>query len=217
VVRKSGVTAFFHENTTWIEHLIIQDDNFGPYFFFPFKKLPDIISCMIVPVPSPLIKVLPHEAANFAVRKTLYNQEFGEFLSEYLKNTPLATFNVDWYNEFIRHLKPVCGDGLVLRAILRKGCDIIEAYQQHEFAAIPRVLLQDSGSHYYWMVELSWPDIYCFGQSQSGVILVDAETAEISMVHIPGVFIAFSEGKAYVSVAEKEDFLRPHHKPGSIM
>ncbi len=205
---------FYHENTTWIENLIIQDDNFGPYYFFPFRRLPEIITCMIVPVPSPLVKVMPHEATSFAVKQTLYNNDFIESLADQLELTPLFSENQRWYEEFVKHLKPTCGDGLVLRTILRTSQEIVDAYAEHEFLAVTEELLSRS-NRYYWMVELSWPDIYCFGECQSGMVLVDAEFAEIKMLHIPGVCVAFAD-KPYIFIAQKEDAPRAHHKPGFV-
>jgi len=216
------MNAFFHENTSWIENLIIQDDNFGPYYFFPLHRLPKIINCAIIPVPSPNIKILPHEAANIAVRKTLYSNEFGEFLKVELESNPMLGSNLHWFDEFRRHLNPTCGDGLVPRTILQTGADVIVGYESHEFSYVVKALLDhhDLRGNYFWAVELSWPSIYCFGQSKSGTILVDTHTAEISFVHIPGVCIAFSgsqdERVPFVFIAKEEDAPFTHCRPGVV-
>ncbi len=209
---------YFHENTSWIENLIVQDDNFGPYYFFPFHRLSKIINCAIIALPSSAINILPHEAANFAVRQTLYSAGFLQFLHEEIAKTPLLDINKQWFDEFIKHLSPTCGDGLVPRTILRTGQQMLADYADHQFSEVVDALLNhpDSLNQYYWVVELSWPSIYCFGQSKSGAILVNASNAEISFVHVPGMCIAFSGGKPFVCIAEEEDAPFVHLKPGVL-
>ena len=200
----------------------IQDDNFGPYYFFPFHRLSKIINCAIIPLPTSSIRCRPHEAANIAVRETIYDKGFRKFLNVELEKNPLPEVNKRWFEEFEKHLYPTWGDGLVPRTILRTGEQIMSDYSAHEFSYVVTALLNNDScrGNYYWAVELSWPSIYCFGQSRSGMILVDTSTAEINFFHIPGVCIALvkSEDKIepFVFIAKEEDSPFPHHKPGVV-
>jgi len=201
-------------NVTWIENLIVQDDNFGPYYFFPVSKLEEIIAALVVILPHPSVCVLPHEATDIAVQRTIFDKELIEVLTDIAGNERFCAENKSWFDQFVRHLKVKCGDGLVLRPILRTGEEVIRAFTGHEFHDPVAALLENKKQRYFWSVELSWPDIYCFSHASSGMVVVDAEEKDLRMLHVPGIWLGFSEEELYRSIAANEDAPRPHHMPG---
>ena len=102
----------YHPNVTWVENLIIQDDNFGPYYFLKTHMLEDLIAAMIVPLPyGPVI--LPYEATNAAATKTIYSKGFISGVKNIITSQKFLKQNAMWFDEFASHLVRTCGDGLV--------------------------------------------------------------------------------------------------------
>lgn len=204
----------YHSNVTWIENLIVQDDNFGPYYFFPVGRLEEIIAGLVIVLPDSSIHVVPHEATEIAVRRVMFDEAIINMLTEAATADDFCEANRSWFDEFVRHLLVKCGDGLVLRPILRTGSQVRDIFKGHEFAEAVSVLLQDESGRFFWTVELSWPDIYCFSQASSGMVLVDAETGGVRMLHVPGIWVGFADDdKSFISVAASEDAPRPHQMP----
>ena len=205
--------GLYHPNVTWIENFIVQDDNFGPYYFFPVGKLEEIIAGLVVILPDQAVKVFPFEATNIAVREAVFNRDLIKVLVETAKGDEFCEENRSWFDEFVRHLEVTCGDGLVLRPILLTGAQVCKSFKDHEFRDAVETLLGEEVDRHFWTVELSWPDIYCFSQAASGMALVDAETGQIRMLHVPGIWLGFEDEEPFICLAEKEDAPRPHHMP----
>ena len=204
----------YHPNVTWIENFIVQDDNLGPYYFFPVGKLEEIIAGLVIILPDVSIRLLPHEATHIAVEQTIFSEEIVNVLADIASSDDFCAENRMWFDEFVRHLKVRCGDGLVLRPLLMTGDEVCRSFSAHEFGPAVEAVLDSARDRYHWVVELSWPDIYCFSQAASGMVLVDADTGAIRMLHVPGIWLGVAEdGEPMTWIAENEDAPRPHQMP----
>jgi hypothetical protein len=209
----------FLPNVTWVENLIILDDNFGPYYFFPCRDIEHMIAALFVPVPVGKI-MRPHEALRLAAASTLFSEEFAAALRSLFgpEKVRLLKENRHWFKTFTEHLKVQCGDGLVLRPILQTKLQIVEAYGGHEFRDLLAASLPEKPSpSYFWMVELSWPDVFCFRQSRCGSVIFSASDEgglRRVILHLPGVLLMQTEEGLYYRVAKREDPPHPHVMPG---
>ncbi|MGI5869631.1 MAG: hypothetical protein ACOX9C_09350 [Kiritimatiellia bacterium] len=208
----------FLPNVTWVENLVVVDDNFGPYHFFPSCDLESMIVAMFVPLP--VAKMLrPHEAVQLFAEQTLVSESFTDLIQYFLDSDELLPQNRSWLEVFARQLEVRCGSGLVLRPFLRDSSQVPSVYGGHEFAdPLRKEFAKQNRCGYYWIVEFSWPDVYCFQQSRCGSVIFRADDSDMSFVvmHIPGVLIAFERGKRKLEIvyAKAEDAPHPHEKPG---
>jgi hypothetical protein len=209
----------YHPNVTWVENLIIQDDNFGPYYFLKTHMLEDLVAAMIVPLPyGPII--LPYEATNAAATKTIYAKDFILGIQNVITTHKFMPKNKTWFDEFVSHLRRICGDGLVLRPVLRARNEVFAAYTGHEFInPIQSLFNKVADTELFWMIELSWPDIYCFGQSTCGMILFHSQDKDLSqmLVHLPGILMLIDDkapDPTKFIIAKNEDAPRQHLMPG---
>lgn len=221
----------YHDNTAWIENLIIQDDNFGPYNFFSLKRLEEILLYVIIPVPMKGIDVFPHEAARVAATGLLSSEACEKILPqlvddlEKLSDEKSRNHASYWLKAFLNHRTPQCGDGLVLRTVLRQGSEIINAYKKHAFEAPISDFLSDKKEKWFWIVELSWPDIYCFDQKRCGMVLVDTsygidpngnKKCYVHMTHIPGYLFINHQKGINSRFRTTVDCPQGHFKPSSL-
>ncbi len=208
----------FLPNVIWVENLIVVDDNFGPYHFFPSRDIESMIAALFVPVPVENI-IRPHEAMQMVVTHALFSKKFIESIRLLLakKGTHLLPENEQWIDIFLKHLEVNCGDGLVLRPILRKAIQISGVYKDHEFESTLHTVFQSMGSDsYFWVVEFSWPDVFCFRQSRCGSMIFGASDSSLAFLvfHLPGILLIKSGEDFVWKIAEKEDAPHPHVKPG---
>jgi hypothetical protein len=214
--RSDSAQPVFLPSVTWIENLIVVDDNFGPYHFFHSRDLESMVVAMFVPLPVDKIS-RPHEAVQLFAKQMLVSEDFKRLVQHFLGSGRPLPKNQRWLKEFARHLKVKCGDGLVLRPILRDSSQVSSVYGEHEFAgALCVEFTKRSRRGYYWIVEFSWPNLYCFHQSRCGSVIFRADDLNMSFVvmHIPGVLIYLENEEIEIVYAKAEDVPHPHEKPG---
>jgi len=188
----------YHSNIAWIRFFIVQDDNLGPYFFVPRVNLDSIIEAIIVPLPYAKVVVSPKHAERAAYKG----------LAEFANTTTAARVigaNSQWLEILKSHFDPNDAEGWVLRPYLRLKDQVIELFANHEFGpAVAQSLSQNPGT-VFWVVELSWPNLYCYDESKVGEIVIDATNKEgpVSFIHLPGILVSPFEPK--IVFAARED------------
>jgi hypothetical protein len=213
----------YHSNLTWVKHFIVQDDNLGPYYYLPRDLIPDIIAGLFVPFPHEEIKLWPSAAESSGYTSL---SKLARWLLKLEKKKPhLAPVNKRWFDELMSHrfepnrtrtrMRP--RDGWVMRAVLKTGKDIVDSFKGHDFLKEVRHVLLQRQDEWFWKVEVSWPELFCFHASEAGFILLDAsrkDHAHIVLAHLPGVLITFEQKVITTHYTPKEDAPRAHEKPG---
>lgn len=190
----------YHSNSAWVKYFIVQDDNLGPYFFVPRDELASIIQAIIVPMPFPRVVVEPKEAERAAFKALSLLVEKQRFE----KDKRLLGANREWLRLFRNHYDPKDNEGWVLRPFLRTLSQVEDFYSNHEFGPILSETLsaEDPGA-IFWIVELSWPNLYCYDERKVGEIILDAFKKTPLIIHLPGV-LAFPTTNKIV-FAQNED------------
>lgn len=196
----------YHTNINWARHFLLSDDNLGPYYFYPWENLSEIIYAYIVPLPNTNIEMEPitvERAAFQAITEfCIESQKDSKSITSYEK--ALSKFNNSDVNkklgqQFLMQLeKHERHDetNLVLRTIFVTREEILNEYQSHEFQDQISEVLPDQSNKYFGYVEISWPDLFCYHRKRCGSIIIDPERGNVSsksafkhipFVHLPGV------------------------------
>lgn len=161
-------SAQFYTSSSWIDHFLIHDDNFGPYFTLSTRALevdPNVKPHWIVALQGIKSNVLPAYAETLAsivlqnFLPSFAGQQGGKWL-EYITRRqwtyvlrPLLVKR----DAYLQHLRALKGhDGTVMK--------------DGEFG--PLQGLPD----YFWLVEFSLPSLFTGNRSKLGEVLVDAIT-----------------------------------------
>lgn len=182
--------GLYYSNLTWVRNFLIQDDNFGPYFFLPWDNLPDILVAYIVPIPDG-IKISPLQSERIAIHGI---RLIADSYAKIVQSGQMPAENKFWADR----LAEKSNDGLVLRPIFMQKDDLLAQYRDHPFFQTLQNLLNEWGLTWYSAVEISWPDIYCYQRTNVGLVLLDPsrDAEELSkgdiarimpFIHLPGV------------------------------
>jgi hypothetical protein len=174
----------YHSNLAWVRFFIVQDDNLGPYFFAPRVNLAQAIDAIIVPLPVPGPIIGPTDATNAAF---LGIAKWVESLREDDPRSSFIDANLRWLEILKSHTDPDKAGGWVLRPFLKLKDQIGDLFVDSEFASLISEQLRDTSISVFWVVELSWPNLYCYEECKAGEIILDAATGEVWLIHIPGV------------------------------
>jgi hypothetical protein len=154
----------FYTSSSWIDHFIIHDDNFGPHYTLSSRALevdPTISAHWIIAIHPHLAQTSPHYAESLGamiLRSTLPSllaRGTGRWL-DYVTTTPSA---------------------YVMRAILLSR----NTYQAHLLSAVAHdgssltpneIALTDCLPDWFWMVEFSLPALFTGNRSKLGEIFV---------------------------------------------
>jgi hypothetical protein len=87
---------------------------------------------------------------------------------------------------------------------LRTISQVGDFYSNHEFGPVVAEALsaEDPGA-IFWMVEVSWPNLYCYDERKVGEIILNAVTGVPFMIHLPGVLAFPTTNK--LLFAQRED------------
>jgi hypothetical protein len=179
-------SALYYPASSWIDHFLIHDDNFGPYYTLSsraFESDPNVKAHWIIGLYPRSLQVLPHFAeANTAVVLTnvlplLANLGKGKWF-KYITTT--------------QHK-------YILRTILMTKQSYIDHIQNgvaHDGskAAPQEITMLQSLPDWFWMVEFSLPPLFTGNRSKLGEVLLDVDM-------LPGL-IDFRELVAAVRLPE---------------
>lgn len=188
----------YHCSTSWIQNFIVQDDNLGPYYFIDAFVLAQKTSGIIIPLPKNIY--LTAEDAEITAWEALYRDATFNILSDSIRDlTQMALqgigyseSNLKWLKMFIDFYQK--GD-LILRTYLRKSSELIQDINKFTRTEEVRSQIQSmTMPEYVWVVEISWPDIFCYVRKKCGEIILDATANAIPdeavlSIHLPGLFI----------------------------
>lgn len=207
----------YYSNTTWVQNFIVHDDNFGPYYFMTADELRDHIATLYTLLPTKNEDMIfPNEVANLVARSFLSNWEFRDLVNSNVRRKTLIEENRKWHERFFSHLKVEAGDGLVLRPLLVHRKMLLNIYKNHEFLEHLKAGLHKSDDEYVWLVEMSWPHLYCFQDCACSLTLTDIKGTLLA-AHLPGLFVSFEDpSDPKVFAAEKHDPPFSHYQPGLI-
>jgi hypothetical protein len=192
--QKRAENIVYHCSNSWIQNFIVQDDNLGPYYFVDTSFFKSWVSCIIVPLPKGVY--LTAEEAELQAWSAVNKKSFVRILAEdvliQLKENKAVVSNIEWLEMFLDFLQS--GD-LILRTYLRESeefkSDINKFTRSSE---VKKEYLELGMPKYVWVVELSWPDIFCHIRKKCGEIIIDS-TAEandfnsVLAIHLPGFFV----------------------------
>lgn len=187
----------YHSNLAWIRYFIVQDDNLGPYFFVPRVNLARFIQGIIVPLPFPDKPKSPKTAERAAFTGLAEWVKRGDLVEDKMLGA-----NRLWLRMLREHFDPKDGEGWVLRPFLVSKEKLARMYQGHEFGSLVTDRLNKAGGTIFWVVELSWPNLYCYNEAKVGEIIIEAISGSVWSIHVPGV-IAFSD--SHIEYAKSED------------
>jgi hypothetical protein len=166
----AGPTATpFYSSSSWIDHFIIHDDNFGPYYSLSARALEvdaDVQTHWIIPICPIKLETSPTRAEAIAAfltgRLLLYVKSSGTNMSKwlaYMANNQwkyiFRTILID-KNDYLDHLRLVKGHDL---------SRITQAELTH---------LDGLPDEKFWMSEITLPGIYTGNRSKLGEVLIKA-------------------------------------------
>jgi hypothetical protein len=176
----------YHSNLAWIRYFIVQDDNLGPYFFVPRVNLASIIQAIIVPLPYANIRIIPRQAERAAFKG------LAELMSSLIEaDKRIIGANRRWLDILKSHFDPREAEGWVLRPYFKLKDQVVDLFANHEFGPVVAARVKETTSTGFWVIELSWPNLYCYDEHKIGEVLIDSDTGDAWLIHIPGV-LAFS-------------------------
>jgi hypothetical protein len=176
----------YHSNLAWIRYFIVQDDNLGPYFFVPRVNLASIIQAIIVPLPYANIVIIPRQAERAAFKG------LAQLISSPIEaDKRIIGANRRWLDILKSHFDPREAEGWVLRPYFKLKDQVIDLFSNHEFGPVVAARVKETTTSGFWVVELSWPNLYCYDEHKAGEVLIDAATGNPWLIHIPGL-LAFS-------------------------
>jgi hypothetical protein len=211
--------GYYHSNLTWIRHFIVQDDNLGPYYYLPTDAIPDIIAALFVALPFQDAVIDPETAESSAFVGFCQNHEL---LKKALNHPKMLKANRVWLEELLSYFDPSYAGGWVLRPILRQGKEIAQSYADSCFRKkVEKKFGGAAADRLYWRVEISWPDLFCFHESQAGEIVIDPQSKQMVMLRVPGVLYLFEQLsggkiKPAKTFATVEDPPHLHERPSHV-
>lgn len=176
----------FLANTRWIGNFIIHDDNAGPYHFIDCARLARIMVGAIALVP-PGMSVAPMAAEVYGLKNLM-----GIVTDLQLTSQVSGLQFKQYYDEFTNRLAQ---KRLVTRTYLlsrdrllgMQWARAISGYlRQYGTSAEQLSTLCDC--EWFWVIELSCPELYCYERKCYGHIVVKAsgnQRKPLSLIHIP--------------------------------
>lgn len=163
-------TSSFYSSSAWVDHFIIHDDNFGPYYTLSARALevdPTVAGHWILPICPIKLETSPTTAEALAAFYTAA-------ILRHIKQAVISSSK--WLNYMLGH---------EWRYIFRTVLIGRSAYMDHLRSAKGHDqsrMLQADLAHFdgitddqFWMVEISLPGIYTGNRSKLGEVLIRAD------------------------------------------
>ncbi|WP_157223326.1 hypothetical protein [Rhodovulum sp. PH10] len=183
-------TAQYYSGSAWVDHFLIHDDNFGPYYALSSRAL----------------EVDPEVAAHWIIAISDFAADFSPHYAESLASVVALSFdelagygNGKWF-DYITGIQHT----YVMRAILMKRSKykdhLIDLRGHDGTALVPEeIALTDQLPEWFWMVEFSLPPLFTGNKSKLGEIFISTNSYEGTVKHIlgfrlPSLFV-FGDGE----------------------
>jgi len=160
-------SAKYAPSSSWVDHLVIHDDNFGPYFTLSSRALevdPNVRATHIIIIRNEPCKILAHAVEAFASKVLVYllptisDQSDGIWFSKVVHNEAEFVMRpvLVSYDDYLEHLASAVGHNGARMNSENLSC----------LNGLPPL---------FWMVEFSVPDLFTGNKSKLGEILVGVE------------------------------------------
>lgn len=183
-------SAPYRQSSLWIDHFVIHDDNFGPYYTLSARALEvdkNVKARWVIAIaPENIImNAVGAELASSTVLKNLLRS--------------LATLASNQWFDYIT----TRNNSFVLRPILIEKQEYLAhllASKGHDSSAIDQQSLDKfkSAPEYFWMVEFSMPSLYTGNHTKLGEVIIDAFNVNpaslvdsVLFMRLPGLVIDF--------------------------
>jgi hypothetical protein len=93
-----------------------------------------------------------------------------ESYSSLIESEPFHDSNLRWAELFLKHARR---RELVLRPFYLSREALLEQYQGHDFYKNLFDLLNERGQEWYAVIEVSWPDLYCYQRLNIATVVID--------------------------------------------
>jgi hypothetical protein len=205
----------------WVESLLVQDDNFGPYCRLPKHTLRERKPAVILPRFPKFSRDRPEhvelQAANF-LKLPVIDHNSRTLIQDILAARILRLDAQDsfWFRVLLDHLN---GDGLILRTMACTKDQYMGWLTEFRIVSPHSEVLTRLRNHLpeppFWLVEVSVPDLYTYNERKLGEVVVCADrprgSEKISCVRLPGVLTLLSpvDGKPEHARLGKSDYHYP--------
>jgi hypothetical protein len=184
-------TAPFYRSSSWVDHFVIHDDNFGTYYTLSsraFEVDKSITAHWVIAIHPHQPELLPHYAETLA--------------SVVLKNAVLAT-STHGHGNWFAYLSTqpwtfVTRPVLINRNVYQEHLRASEGHDQSRMTD-QQIGLADTFPEWFWMVEFSLPALFTGNRSKLGEVLIRANVGGaktdmelVSGFRLPGVFAVSS-------------------------
>jgi hypothetical protein len=175
----------YHCSTTWIEGIIINDDNFGPYMTLPKWIISAIERTdLMVVVPLPLSVNVQGEDVEEKAFQLVYDKSVRQYIDSNMGELQQET--KDWCRLFLKHAS---NEDLVLRTYLLDSEEFKAHYPLAHLQNLYRIIDMPSK---IWLTEVSIPELFGTLRQRMGEIITDPTRSvrfgdTFLVLHLPGV------------------------------
>lgn len=225
-----GKCAQYKTNVDWIDGLVVQDDNCGPYITAPSSLFETpVCQYMLAPVGSSdyltgaeAQKYVGEDLLYGALRNYLFRLQDSK-RSQADDEAYIDETTATWFEEFLHQY---CANALVLRTYMCESEEWRKQARRHPYMeddSAADLLDNLELPERVWVVEISWPQIFCHKRHRCGEILVDpTDKPTLSThalkqlwlwIHLPGLVMRRNVTNQDIDACywPDNDAVYPHH------
>lgn len=184
----SGVK--YHCSTSWMENIVINDDNFGPYMALP-KWIVSLIekdSELMIAVPLPRDINVQGEDVEEKAYQMIFDKNALEFMNTNILDGTLGPETVKLCQVFLKH---AANKDLVLRTCLMDSENFKEPYAPNHLRDFYEGLDMPAK---IWLTEVSIPELFSMLRLRIGEVITDTTRSvrfgdTFLALHLPGVMV----------------------------
>ncbi len=164
-------------SSAWMDNLVLQDDNYGPYYCLPVAYLRDMNPQVIIVTNLESTECFADEAEILAVG-----------ILPSLLHTPSPW--VKWTDILFGHIN--C-KRVIVRTTLAQKASYLTELQERKVYPEPTIdnfydLLGQLLPRQFWITEVSVPELFTANRAKVGEIVVDPIKREVILVRLPNMF-----------------------------
>lgn len=184
----SGVQ--YHCSTSWMDNIIINDDNLGPYMSLPkwLISISEQESELLVVIPLPSDVNVQGEDVEAKAYQMTHDKNALEFMKRMMHLDTLGLETNKWCDIFLKHAN---NKELVLRTCLVNSEDFKETYPP---GALRDFYQRVDMPAKIWLTEVSIPELFSMLRLRMGEIITDSTRSvkfgdTFIVLHLPGIVI----------------------------
>ncbi len=182
VTKKVG----YFRSSAWMDHFIINDDNYGPYFCLPSNYLDDKEPHILI--------VCPYKLDIFGdYAEIIAAHELYEWIIPNLKRNKVMPL-CNWMKYFIESFNK---KELILRTIFITKHNYKEYLESLEEKDLIIIKYYEQLPEYFWVVEISLPELFTINRKKIGEIIIPTtiENCPFLSVRLPKLFMYLANSK----------------------